>query len=490
MSVVARQSLKYSIVGYFSTLIGILSTVFLYPHDLDFAGKIQYILPTALLALPLVTFGIMHANVRFYPKMEQSQNQHNLLKYSVWFIFRNFVIVAVLFWALSFFSEQIRATQFYAFAEYIFPVMLCLALIQLFSRFISIKKRIVVPNIFENVFPKLGLIFAFGAYFFLHVEAATAIWIVVLFFFLALIGMFFYVQRLDRFTGKTSFKFLKENNFQKELMQYSFYTFFGSLGSIVALNIDAFMIGEFIDDFSQLAIYNTSANLVRMITVPALGVYTISAPIIAKYIEEHNMGDLKALHHKTSLYLFTMGAVLFGLVASGIEDLFFLMKNGSELAKGLPVVYILGFALLFDLATGFNGYIITNSKYFKFNNTTTIALALLTILNNLIFLLVFKMGIVGVAIATAISLTTYNLIKIVFNYRKFGVHPFSTKYLYVLGLLVAVLVVGYFLPDFENKFVTLCYKPMIAFAIFALGNWVFKIIPIKEVMPKSLFKDK
>ncbi|KGO89293.1 lipopolysaccharide biosynthesis protein [Flavobacterium suncheonense] len=488
MSVVARQSLKYSIVGYFSTLIGILSTVFLYPHDLVFAGKIQYILPTALLVLPLITFGIMHANVRFYPKMEQSQNQHNLLKYSIWFIFRNFVIVTVLFWGLSYFIQQIRETQFYAFAEYIFPVMLCLALIQLFSRFISIKKRIVVPNIFENVFPKLGLIFAFGAYYFLKVEAITAIWIVVLFFVLALIGMFVYVQRLDRFTGKTSFAFLKENNFRKELMEYSFYTFFGSLGSIVALNIDAFMIGEFIDDFSQLAIYNTSANLVRMITVPALGVYTISAPIIAKYIEEHNMGDLKVLHQKTSFYLFTMGAVLFGLVASGIEDLFMLMKNGSELAKGLPVVYILGFALLFDLATGFNGYIISNSKYFKFNNTTTIALALLTIVNNLIFLMIFKMGIIGVAIATAISLTVYNLIKIVFNYRKFGVHPFSTKYFYVLGLLIVVLVVGYFLPDFDNKFVTLCYKPLIAFGIFAFGNRVFSIIPVKEVLPKSLFK--
>ncbi|MFC4817522.1 MULTISPECIES: lipopolysaccharide biosynthesis protein [unclassified Flavobacterium] len=487
MSVVARQSLKYSIVGYFSTLIGILSTVFLYPNDLEFAGKIQYILPTALLALPLVTFGIMHANVRFYPKMEETNNQHNLLKYSIWFILRNFVIVTVLFWTLSYFSEQIRESQFYAFGAYIFPVMLCLALIQLFSRFISIKKRIVVPNIFENVFPKLGLILAFSAFFFFKIAATTAIWIVVLFFALALIGMFFYVQRLDRFTGKTSFAFLKENNFQKELMQYSFYTFFGSLGSIVALNIDAFMIGEFIGN-KPLAIYNTSANLVRMITVPALGVYTISAPIIAKYIEENNMSDLKSLHHKTSLYLFTMGAVLFGLVASGIEDLFFLMKNGDELAQGLPVVYILGLALLFDLATGFNGYIITNSKYYKFNNTTTIALAVLTIVNNLIFLLIFKMGITGVAIATSISLTVYNLIKIGFNYRKFGVHPFSSKYLYVFGLLIVVLVVGKFLPDAPNKFLTLCYKPAIAFVIFALGNRIFNIIPIKEVLPKSLFK--
>lgn len=487
MSVVNRQSIKYSIIGYFSTLIGIVSTVFLYPNDLAFAGKIQYILPTALLILPLVTFGIMHANVRFYPKMEASQNQHNLLKYSIWFIIRNFVIIALLFLLLTIVSEFIAQTQLYVMAKYIFPVVFCLALIQLFSKFISIKKRIVVPNVFENVFPKLGLIIAFCAFYFFNIEASTAMFIVVFFFILALIGMFLYVQKLDKFTKKTSFKFLKQDNFQKELMQYTFYTFFGSLGSIVALNIDAFMIAEFID-FKQLAVYNTSANLVRMITVPALGVYTISAPIIAKLIQENQMTDLKQLHHKTSLYLFTIGAVLFGLIASGIQDLFLVMQNGSELAHGLPVLYILGFALLFDLATGFNGYIITNSKYYKFNNNATIALAVLTIFNNLIFLLLFKMGINGVAIATAISLTIYNVIKIYFNYKKFGVHPFSWKFLQVLFILSLVLILGYFLPNTKIPILNLAYKPTIVLLVFFLGNSLLKIIPLKEVLPKSLMR--
>lgn len=488
MSVVARQSIKYSIIGYFSTLIGIVSTVFLYPNDLAFAGKIQYILPTALLILPLVTFGIMHANVRFYPKMEATQNQHNLLKYSIWFIVRNFAIVTLLFFVLAMSVDIIRKTQLYAMAQYVFPVVFCLALIQLFSKFVSIKKRIVVPNIFENVFPKLGLILSFLAYFFLKIEASKAIFIVVAFFVLALVGMFFYVQKLDRFTGKTSFAFLKEDKFQKELMQYSFYTFFGSLGSIVALNIDAFMIGEFID-YHQLAVYNTSANLVRMITVPALGVYTISAPIIAKLIQESQMQELKELHHKTSLYLFAIGAVLFGLIACGIQDLFLCMKNGNELIKGLLVVYILGFALLLDLATGFNGYIITNSKYYKFNNTITIVLAILTVLNNLIFLLVFQMGIEGVAIATSVSLTVYNLIKIYFNYKKFGVHPFSWKFVHVLLLLILVLILGYFLPNTKFLLLNLVYKPTLALVVFFVGNVVFKIIPLKEAMPKSLFRD-
>ena len=487
MSVVARQSLKYSIVGYFSTLIGILSTVFLYPNDLEFAGKLQFVFQTALLILPVVALGIMHANVRFFPKMSVDNQQQQLFKFSIVFIIANFFIgVSLLLLAILVFP-QLKATDFWQMSQYILPMALLLALIQLCSKYISIKQRIVVPNIFENVFPKLGMVVAFILFVFYQFSEEYSIILYIGFFVLALVGMLFYLNRLEKVSKKINFSFLRKEGFGRELMVYSFYTFLGSMGSVIALNIDATMIGELLT-FSEVAIYNTSLNLVRMITVPALGVYTISAPIIAKYIAEDNMTDLKSLHYKTSFYLFSIGAVLFGLVAVGIEDLFGLMKNGDQLLKGLNVVYIMGFAFLFDLATGFNGYIISNSKYYKFNNTTTVALALLTIASNLIFLFWFKMGIVGVSLATALSLTTYNLIKIVFNYKKFGVHPFGIKYLYVIGVLLAVLFVGNILPDVGNAFFNLCYKPFVGFVIFALGNQIFKIIPVKEVMPKSLFK--
>lgn len=487
MSVVARQSIKYSIVGYFSTLVGIVSTVFLYPYDLDFAGKLQFVFQTALLILPVVALGIMHANVRFFPQMSQNETQQDLFKFSIVFILGNFLLGLVLLFLAVLIFPKITTTDFWDYSPYILTVALLLSLIQLASKYISIKKRIVVPNIFENLFPKLGMVTAFVFFFWDIVKEDDAMWIFVAFFMAAIVGMFFYLDRLEKVTKKINFTFLKQENFGKELMAYSLYTFLGSMGSVIALNIDTFMIGEMLT-FQEVSIYNTSLNLVRMITVPALGVYTISAPIIAGYIAENNTLDLKVLHHKTSLYLFIIGVVLFGLVAVGIEDLFALMKNGDKLLKGLPVMYIMGFALLFDLATGFNGYIISNSKYYKFNNTTTVALALLTISTNLIFLFWFKMGIIGVSIATATSLTTYNLIKIYFNYKKFGVHPFSWKFLHVILVLLVVLLVGYSLPDTQYKFVNLCYKPLVAFVIFGLANHIFKIIPIKEILPKSLMK--
>lgn len=487
MSVVARQSIKYGFVGYFSTLVGIFSTVFLYPYDLDFSGKLQFVYQTALLILPVFALGIMHANVRFFPLMSQNNTQQDLLKFSVVFVISNFLIGLLLLGLATLIFPFITSTDFWQYASYILIVALILALIQLISKYISIKKRIVIPNIFENFFPKLGMVAAFVLMFWHIATEEKALWVFVCFFGIALLGMLLYLNRLEKLSSDIDFTFLKENKFGKELFVYSFYTFLGSMGSVIALNIDTYMIGEMLT-FPEVSIYNTSLNLVRMITVPAIGVYTISAPIIAKLIAENQLEDLKALHHKTSLYLFGIGVVLFGLVAVGIEDLFVLMKNGDKLAKGLPVLYIMGFALLFDLATGFNGYIITNSKYYKFNNTTTVALALLTIVTNLVFLYSFSLGIIGVSIATAISLTTYNLIKIYFNYKKFGVHPFSWKFVHLFLLLLIVLLLGFLLPNTQFLIFNLVYKPLVALLVFFVGNTVFKIIPWKEAMPKSLFR--
>ncbi|WP_310554860.1 oligosaccharide flippase family protein [Flavobacterium sp.] len=485
MGVVARQSIKYGFVGYFSVLIGIFSTLFIYPNDLEFAGKLQFILPTALLIFPLVSIGIIPANIRFFPRLSKTNDHFNLLKFSALFLISNFIFVTILFFIASFLFPRIQKMDIWQMALYVFPVLFILSLIQLISKYISIKKRIVVPNILENVLPKLGMISAFLAYSHFNFSEKNAILVFVSFFVLALFGMVVYLLKLDAIPAKTSFQFLKENNFQKELLTFSFYTFFGSLGSVVALNIDTYMIGEFLG-YSDIAIYNTSFNLVRMITVPALGVYTISAPIIADYIENNKLKELKDLHHKTSLYLFTLGAVLFSLIVVGIDDLFLLMKNGAILSQGKNVIYIMGFALLFDLATGFNGYIITNSKYYKFNNTTTFALAFLTISSNLFFIFYLKLGIIGVATATSISITLYNVIKIWFNYKKFGVHPFSNQYFYSIGFIILSILIGFILPNSDSKSLNLCYKPFVVLILFFVGNSIFKVIPIAELVPKKI----
>lgn len=488
MGVVSRQIIKYSFVGYFSFFIGTLATIFLYPRDLEFYGKIRYILPTAEIILPLVTLGIAFANVKFYPKLSTNNNHINLLKFSIVFIAINFVFVLLSFLIIGYFSSYIQSKDFWKMRNYIFVLVFLLSFLQLFSRYISIKKRIVVPNILENSMPKFGGIASFISYFYLGYSEVFAINVFIAFFIISLLFMVLYLVKLEPLPKATSFDFLFQNNFKKELFTYSFYTLLGSIGSIIALRIDNFMVGEFIG-FKANGIYSIAFSIVGLISVPSLGIYTISSPIIADYIAKNDIEALDKFHKKTSLYLFFIGSVLLTIILVGMDDLFALMNKGQELMKGKSVIFFLGLATLFDLATGFNGYIISFSKYYKFNIISMLFLAVVTIVANLLFISFTNLGITGVSIATFISLTLFNLLKINFNYKKFKIHPFSKSYISIIILMTgSILFVKYLLPDFNNHYINLIIKPSFVLIIFLLGNYIFKIIPLSELIPKK-FKD-
>lgn len=158
------------------------------------------------------------------------------------------------------------------------------------------------------------------------------------------------------------------------------------------------------------------------------------------------------------------------------------------LRESEPVIWILGSAILFDLATGFNGNIISMSKYYRYNIVFMIFLAVLTIGLNYYFLQHTGLGIAGVALATAISLTLYNIVKISFNYYKFKVHPLTIEMIFVSIITTMAITVAIILPDFNNNFLNLIYKPFIVLVMIYIGNHFLKIFPIHDYVNKKFIR--
>src|SRR5690606_21222668 len=97
----------------------------------------------------------------------------------------------------------------------------------------------------------------------------------------------------------------------------------------------------------------------------------------------------------------------------------------------------------------------------RYNIVFMLFLAALTILLNYYFLENTRLGIVGVALATAISLSTYNIIKITFNYIKFKVNPLSIEMIFASIISTLAITVAIVLPNFSNNFLNLLYKPAV-----------------------------
>ena len=491
MSVVARQGFKYSIIGYLGFLLGTFSAIFVFPHDMEFYGKLRYVLPTAEMLLPVVVFGLSFSNVKFYTQSRADGKHQNFLSLSLVGILVNFSIFLIGYFAVNLLFPKLQETEMWQMKRLILPLILVLAFSAVFNKYLSNFKRIAIPNIFENLLPKVANLGAFCLFFFLGFPEKAAYLFFILMFILGLFGYIYYTNRLEKLKPDFSTDYVKKDNLWKEVLNYSFYGFLGNIGNFIAVKIDSVMIAEFLG-FEPNGVYNTLYSIISLITVPAMGLYSITAPIINKHLAEKNFEELDRMHKKSSLVLFFLGFVLLSCVLVGFPYLTHFIKNGELLRQSEPVIWILGFAMLFDLATGFNGHIISLSKYYRFNIVVMLFLALTTVTLNLYFLNSTNLELFGVAIATAISLTLFNIAKIVFNYIKFGVFPLTIEMIYALIIGTLGITVAVILPEFKSSFLNLFYKPGIVLLMFFVGNYFLKIFPLEEYINrnflKSLFK--
>ena len=487
MSVVARQGFKYSIIGYLGILVGTFSVLFVFPFDMDFYGKLRYILPTAEMIVPIVVFGLSFSNVKFFHQTSQDSKHHNILTLSLVAVGINFLLFLGVYFLVSYAFPSLQDSEMWKMKTYIFPLVLILSLSAILGKYVSNFKRIVVPSLFENIFPKVANLGAFCLFAFMHFPDFIAYIFFLAVFFVGLLGYWFYANKLEKIKPDFSLNYVKKNNLWKGILNYSFYGFLGNIGQYIALRIDNFMITEHLG-YELNGVYSTLFGIISMISVPAMGLYNISAPLVNKAISENNFEELDRFHKKTSLTLFFIGLVLLSCVLVGFPYLASFIKNGDLLLQSEPVIWIVGSAMLFDLATGFNGHIISMSKYYRFNIIVMLFLAFLTVSLNLFFLEYTNLELLGIAIAYAVSMMLFNIAKIAFNYWKFKVSPLSIEMLYALILGFLAITTAIILPTFSNNFLNLVYKPLVVLAFFFVGNHFLKLFPLEKYLNKEFFR--
>lgn len=481
---IAKQSLTYTLIGYLGFLIGTLAALFLFPQDMEFYGKLRFILPTAEMMAPFVVFGISFTGVKFFSNFESAGKTNSLLTVSLLLVLVNFLLFLGFFSVFFKIFPEKKSLEIWRYRYTIIPLILLIALSQIFNKFLTNFKRIAVSNIFDSIFPKLANIGAFCLFFFAGLSEQFALSFFVTVFFSALMGYGLYTRRIHGIRPDFSLEVFRKNRLYRAMFSYSLFGFLGNIGNYIAFRIDNYMIGEHIS-MVQNGVYSTLLNIMSLIMIPQMGIHNISAPIINKSLENRDMEELDRFYKGTSLSLFFLGVVLFSCILSGFPYLTHFIKNGDQLREAEPVIWLLGSAMLFDLATGFNGHIISLSRYYRLNIVVMLLLAATTILLNYLFIRHTKLGIIGVALATAISLTVFNIVKVCFNYVKFRVLPFTMEMgflLIVSGLAITLVIL---LPNFQNPLINLFYKPAVSLAFILTGNYFLQIFPLKQYLKQT-----
>lgn len=447
-----RQAFFFTLINYSGILIGIFSTLFVYPENKEMLGIFRYIESLAQILFPIMLLGVSQVLIKFSPKLDSHQEKQ-LFNYGVLSILFMSFLVLISLGGVSYLGLFKKMNYIYL----AYGMGFFLAFIDLFKKQATIIQKISAPAFFDNIVPKIALPVIFILVLNNSISSGESlIFYAVSYGLIALFVatyLFYYFKPEFRFDFKSLFTQIDK----KEMYRFSLFAFAGSLGSVFAFRIDAIMIPKFIS-MEANGSFSIGVTLASALAIPATGIFTLYAPIISNYIKNNAMEELNIEYKEISKLLFFIGALLYSCVFLGIENLFQLLPTHENLMASVSVILILGFNVLVNMGTGFNGEIITYSKHYRFNLVAIIVLIILNVSLNILFIKVFHLGIEGVAFASLIAMVVFNLSKLIFIYQKFRLFPFDKSYLKLLFVFLGVLLLCYLLPDSENNWFNLIYK--------------------------------
>ncbi|MCB0686933.1 MAG: polysaccharide biosynthesis C-terminal domain-containing protein [Saprospiraceae bacterium] len=435
MGVVRRQSIKRTTVSYLGVLIGTISVLKIYPLAFEIYGMSQFIISSATLIMPFASIGISRLTVRYFPefKNEETKN-HGFLGFLLMLSLLFFLIFGLFLFLFkdAFFALlaalDMKKEAFWENRGVIMVVSLALIISSILGQYASNFKRIVVPEIFNNLLIKIALPILVLLFYFGYIAENEFRYLYALSFLLAILGLAGYLIYLGQFNVRLDFSFLKKP-LVKEMMVYSAFNALSIIGYLLSFRIDNIMITSFMD-YDNTGHYSFFAYIVNVIVIPYMSMIAIASPIISQGLRDADLASIQKLYRQSSETLFIVGLYIVGGVWLCMDPLLEITGKSDLLSPLKYTFLILAAGQLFNITTGLTEPIIGYSKYYRFNLYTMTGLALMNIIMNFYF--IPKFGILGAALATAVSLVVYNFIQCVFIYDRFGMLPVSHTHVKVL----------------------------------------------------------
>jgi len=478
-----KQAFLFTLINYVGVLIGVVSTVLIYPQDKELLGIIRFVDACAQIMFPIIVLGSTHALINFYPKLSEPL-QSKLFSFSLLSMIKLTLGVGAVLFLGSFIYDGTEM-------KYVvmgFVLAIAMAYIELFRRQATNLQRLSFPTFFEKIIPKVALPTVFLVVVYGSFSVDRAVWYYIIAYYIIAVVIGCYIYKYFKYRWHWKYDDLFTYVSKKEYYAYSLFAFAGSFGSFFAFRVDSLMIPYFIS-YEANGTYNIGVTLASTLAIPATGVFALYAPIISDLIKRAELRTLNMKYKEVARNLFFIGMLLFSCVAVGIEPLFQLLPTYDKLAPSIPIIYLLGINVVINMSTGFNTEIISYSKYYRFNLVSILSLMVLNVVLNYVLLAYTDLGILGVGIASMLSLTLFNIAKTYYIYQKMKLWPFDKSFFKLFLFMLAFGLVVFFIPSTSYTLIDLVLKVslvlLLNLIILFKTNWV---IGVKSVLSKLLTK--
>ena len=262
------------------------------------------------------------------------------------------------------------------------------------------------------------------------------------------------------------------NPMTKELLFFSVPLLAVSMLQMITTWTDTLMLGYFKTP-DVVGLYNAALPLANLISIVLLSVNFLFVPIISSLYAKNLMTEMKRSYAILTKWIFLVTVPIF-FVLFLFPDVVLNLLFGSRYIGAAIALQILSLGFFVHVFLGANGGMLTVRGKTKFLMWSFLIGAIINITLNAV--LIPPLGIMGAAIASALSLISVKVFNAIKLYQLDEIHPFTKNY---LKSIIAFAILMYFITIITHNFVIALWMPFVFLVIF-LTIYVLSLILVKS----------
>lgn len=492
MGIVFRQSVKTTIVTFtgagLGALIALVSPMLMEKAELGLINSITYLAATVQLLVMVGTSALVAVYTQRYAHNDERRKA--LLSISLLVTTISSILFAIAFLLLKGpiigmynTTDQALISEYY---HYIPFMVLFMALGNVIENYLIANMKVALPAFAKEIVLRLvnlcllGLIYTGYIGFHQYIAGNVFMYIIPLSLFIL------FALKVQGFGITRNLKVFTRAEY-KDMLHFSWYHLL--VGSTLTLlgYIDTLMIAPLDSSgLSASAVYGIAIFVTSFMFMPYRAMATASAPILNEAYINKDMAKVRDLFARAGVNIFIAGTGMFVLIAVNLDNLVSILPAGYEAVKYLVLILMLG--KLADMATGLNNELISISRHYKFNFRLSGMLLFTVIALDRLFIPMY--GIYGAAWVATGTLIVFNIVKMVFLYKKLKLKPFTTKtwLIPVAGLCAGAA--GYLWPYLVNPYIDAVTRTFVAVITYVTALLLLKPSPDLNSYLAAVRKDK
>ena len=466
MGIIQKQALKSSVFLLIGFAIGGINIIFLFPllTSLDINGLTRAFLDVGVVLSVLATAGSLPVIFKFSPfyRYYLNKNENDLAFITGMICLAGFILVCAGGYIFhDFIVRKLgKAPLFAKNFNLIYPLTFLMLAYGWLEAFAWTLKRTVESNFLRETLVRLLTSALIISLWFKLITTQQFINFFCLLYLIPVIILFIILRR----TGNFNFNFRVSkvtSRFKSKMFTFGMFVFGATFLNIASRTVDSFVVLG-LKGLEATAVFLLGSYLASLMDLPMRSITSIATPVIAESWREKKYENIFNVYRKSTVTLLVAALFIFNLVMLNVNNLsFFLGKSFAEVPM---IVLIMGLAKIIDLGTGVNGQIIATSGNWKFDFYTNVLLTLIALPLN--FFLITRLGIVGGAVATLISVFIFNLTRFIFIYRKYGWQPYGFPHVKIILVSIITFYAAYALPLIANIYLDTVFRTIFFAALY------------------------